>query len=111
MIYYGIAFDMHAVQDAGGDIDLLDENLQSGYSVSSYDPEMAIFGVRVVGGSCLFDPRSLNVVIAEANGKLTDAARGVNAAWGEGPEDLRKLVEKHSVKPAMDVYIFESTDD
>lgn len=117
MVIYGIKLDF---DDSGWDLqeelDDLDNTdfpnvvLVSGYSVSGYEPEMAVYGIRLDSGSTLFNPTTLSDLIT-ASEKLTEdhiveLAKALKAA-----NLITSRLRRMSLSETPEIYIFEETDD
>lgn len=97
MLYYGFALDSKRYPDEAFN----DKNMHTCYSVSSYDPTSAVYGVKLFAGSCLFDPIKLDDILEKTTGNLPVV---------ELPQNLKKyLIDKHQSTPTF--YLFETSDD
>jgi hypothetical protein len=87
-----------AADDAG--LDLI-----TGYSVSAYDPDMAILGMELVTVNTIFNPVNLTKIYEDANRKLVDlCANGI-------PSKIQAVAEEHGVEGELELLIVEESDD
>jgi hypothetical protein len=104
MIYFGYSLDT-ADLDSDALETLEDTNmLHTCYSVSSYEPTEAIFGVEIDTKCCIFAPIRLTELKLEPTAKQKAA---VEAAYAKLPEDVREQMRDKTPH----VYVLESTDD
>lgn len=106
MLYYGYAIDHKGDSEKFEKFSSFRESEELEvffpYSVSAFEPSICVYGVRVMGGSSLFDAISLDSVNQEA--------KGFDKEHFDCPEELQEsLIDEHQTSPKF--YIWENSDD
>jgi hypothetical protein len=102
-VYYGYAVDLADLDSEVADTLTESSYTHTCYSVSSYEPTMAVFGIELDRSGFLFNPVSLrDLKLAPTEKQVKELEKALAAL----PEDARE-----TLTGTPDVFMFETTDD